>query len=361
MTTFVQLHLLTAYPPANLNRDDTGRPKTARFGNVDRLRVSSQALKRSWRTSPAFKAALEGHLGERTQRLGEEIEGHLLKNGVAEAAARKAAREVADVFGKIKGEGDKYPTRIEQLVFVSAGERADALALAERIAGGESIDLTKTPLLRPVDGAVDIGMFGRMLADDPDFNREAAVQVAHAVTTHRAVVEDDYYTAIDDLKTPAEDAGAGFVGEAGFGAGTFYLYLCIDRDLLTRNLGGDADLAKRGLAALIQAAATVGPKGKQASFASRALASYGLVEVSDGAPHTLASAFLKPVGGEDVLAGSIAAFEATRNGFRTAYDLPESRRDREPEGWRDTDGPWPVFNVLTGEGSLKRLIAYATR
>ncbi|PIK71838.1 type I-E CRISPR-associated protein Cas7/Cse4/CasC, partial [Methylobacterium frigidaeris] len=72
MTTFVQLHLLTAYPPANLNRDDTGRPKTARLGNVDRLRVSSQALKRAWRTSPAFKAALEGHLGERTQRLGEE-------------------------------------------------------------------------------------------------------------------------------------------------------------------------------------------------------------------------------------------------------------------------------------------------
>ncbi len=193
-----------------------------------------------------------------------------MKKGVAEAAARKAAREVADVFGKIKGEGDKYPTRIEQLVFVSAEERADALALAERIAGGETIDLTKTPLLRPVDGAVDIGMFGRMLADDPDFNREAAVQVAHAVTTHRAVVEDDYYTAIDDLKNPAEDAGAGFVGEAGFGAGTFYLYLCIDRDLLTRNLGGDADLARRGLAALIQAAATVGPRAsRRASPAGR--------------------------------------------------------------------------------------------
>ncbi|GJD65407.1 type I-E CRISPR-associated protein Cas7/Cse4/CasC [Methylobacterium frigidaeris] len=361
MTTFVQLHLLTAYPPANLNRDDTGRPKTARLGNVDRLRVSSQALKRAWRTSPAFKAALEGHLGERTQRLGEEIEGHLLKRGVAEAAARKAARDVADVFGKVKGEGDKYPTRIEQLVFVSAEERADALALAERIAAGESIDLSKTPLLRSVDGAVDIGMFGRMLADDPDFNREAAVQVAHAVTTHRAVVEDDYYTAIDDLKTPAEDAGAGFVGEAGFGAGTFYLYLCIDRDLLTRNLGGDAELARRGLAALIHAATTVGPKGKQASFASRALASYGLVEVSNGAPHTLAAAFLKPVGGEDVLAGSIAAFEATRNGFRAAYDLPESRRDKNPEGWRGNDAAWPVYNTLTGEGSLKRLIAYATR
>ncbi|PIK72456.1 hypothetical protein CS379_13890, partial [Methylobacterium frigidaeris] len=131
--------------------------------------------------------------------------------------------------------------------------------------------------------------------------------------------------------------------------------------LLTRNLGGDAELARRGLAALIHAATTVGPKGKQASFASRALASYGLVEVSNGAPHTLAAAFLKPVGGEDVLAGSIAAFEATRNGFRAAYDLPESRRDKNPEGWRGNDAAWPVYNTLTGEGSLKRLIAYATR
>jgi CRISPR system Cascade subunit CasC len=50
------------------------------------------------------------------------------------------------------------------------------------------------------------------------------VQVAHAYTTHRVTVEDDFYTAVDDLKTKAEDAGAGFVGELGFGSGLFYLY-----------------------------------------------------------------------------------------------------------------------------------------
>src|SRR5690606_38759447 len=135
--------------------------------------------------------------------------------------------------------------------------------------------------------------FGRMLADDPAFNREAAVQVAHAINTHRAVVEDDYYTAVDDLKTAAEDAGAGFVGEAGFGAGLFYLYLCIDRDLLARNLGGDGELAQAGVAALVEAAARVAPKGKQASFASRAHASYALIERGAAAPRTLAAAFLK--------------------------------------------------------------------
>ncbi|MEH3144196.1 MAG: type I-E CRISPR-associated protein Cas7/Cse4/CasC [Methylobacterium frigidaeris] len=346
MTIFVQLHWLTAYPPANLNRDDTGRPKTARFGNVDRLRVSSQALKRAWRTSDAFRSALHGHLGERTQRLGEEIERHLVGRGVAADAALRAARAVGDVFGKIKPETDRKPARIEQLVFVSSEERAAALALAERIAAGEEVDLTRTPLLRPVDGAVDIGMFGRMLADDPDFNREAAVQVAHAVTTHRAIVEDDYYTAVDDLKTPAEDAGAGFVGEAGFGAGTFYLYLCIDRDLLVRNLGGDEDLARRGLAALVQAAATVGPRGKQASFASRAYASYGLVERGEEAPRSLAAAFLKPVGGEDVLRASIDRLTATRDQFARAYG---------------SDAETAEMDVAGGQGTLAGLIALAAR
>lgn len=346
MTTFIQLHLLTAYPPANLNRDDTGKPKTARFGNVDRLRVSSQALKRAWRTSDAFKAALAGHLGERTQRLGEEIERHLLGNGVAAEIARKAAREVGDVFGKMKPETDKNPVRLEQLAFVSADERRAALSAAERIAAGEPVDLEKEKLLKPVDGAVDIAMFGRMLADDPDFNREAAVQVAHAITTHRAIVEDDYYTAVDDLKTAAEDAGAGFVSEAGFGAPLLYLYLCIDRDLLIRNLGGDEALAGRGIAALVEAAATVGPRGKQASFASRAKASYGLVERGSDTPRTLAAAFLKPVGGDDALTESKKRIKDARDQFARAYgDEAETAQ----------------MDVEAGTGTLADLVALASR
>src|SRR5829696_4280385 len=102
MTTFIQLHVLIAYPPANLNRDDTGKPKTARFGNVDRLRVSSQALKRAWRESDVFANTLAGHLGQRTQRLGEHIEKHLVEQGVGAEAARDASRKVAERFGKLK-------------------------------------------------------------------------------------------------------------------------------------------------------------------------------------------------------------------------------------------------------------------
>jgi CRISPR system Cascade subunit CasC len=125
--------------------------------------------------------------------------------------------------------------------------------------------------------------------------------VAHALTTHRVDVEDDYFTAVDDLKPRDVDAGAGHVGEQEFVAGLFYLYLCIDRDLLLRNLGGDEALARSALRALTEAAAKIGPKGKQASFASRAYASYALAERGSQQPRSLSVAFLKPVKGEDLL------------------------------------------------------------
>lgn len=346
MTTFVQLHLLTAYPPANLNRDDTGRPKTAVFGGAPRLRVSSQALKRAWRTSPEFQTALAGHLGKRTQRFGSDIRQYLSAKGIDETKAEAIARQVADLFGKVKPEKDRDPTAIEQLAFISPEERDAALAMADKLAAGEKVDLKADAVLRATDTAVDIAMFGRMLADDPAFNREAAVQVAHAITTHRAMVEDDYYTAVDDLKTSAEDAGAGFVGEAGFGAGLFYLYVCIDRDLLTRNLGGNAELAKDGIAALVEAAARVSPGGKQASFASRASASYLLAERGTTAPRTLAAAFLKPINGDDLLSNSITSLAQTRENFAKAYmDGPDASAE---------------LNVPAGKGTLAEVIACAT-
>jgi CRISPR system Cascade subunit CasC len=344
MDRFLQLHLLTAYPPANLNRDDTGRPKTAMFGGVSRLRISSQSQKRAWRTSDVFQTKLEGHLGQRTQRLGQEIETHLVDHGAEAEEARRIAREVADLFGKIKGEKDKNPTHIEQLAFVSPEERAAAFARAERMAAGETVDLEQSPVLRPADGAADIAMFGRMLADDPGFNREAAVQVAHAITTHKVVVEDDYYTAVDDLKRASEDAGAGFVGEAGFGAGVFYLYICINQELLTKNLGGDEELAAAAIAALIEAAATVSPGGKQASFASRARASYLLAERGDSAPRTLAAAFLEPVADDDPMRASIKALQKLRSDFAHAYGEAL---------------PFAEMDVPRQEGTLADVIAFA--
>lgn len=322
MTHFIQIHLLTAYPPANLNRDDTGQPKTAQFGGRTRLRVSSQALKRAWRTSDVFKEQLAGHLATRTQRIGRAIRNHLVDKDVPVERAITIARQVADLFGKMKSEKEKGDKILdtEQLAFISPAEQAKALTLAEEILAGTAPEKLPAGLvLQEADSAADIAMFGRMLADDPDFNREAAVQVAHALTTHAVLVEDDFYTAVDDLKIPSEDVGAGFIGETGFAAGVFYLYICIDRDLLLRNLSGDEAVARAAIAALVEAAATVPPTGKQASFASRAKASYILIEKSEDAPRTLAAAFLKPAGGDDILSTSITALEATRAGFARAY------------------------------------------
>lgn len=322
MSRFVQLHLLTFFPPANLNRDDTGRPKTATVGGVPRLRLSSQALKRAWRTSPVFATALTGHMGSRTQRLGETVLAHLLAGGMPEAKAKDTARAIAGVFGKAKDPKDPNPTRIEQLAFISPEEREAAIALADRALKGEVVDdkaANEAGLLRTADTAADIALFGRMLADSPGYNREAACQVAHAITTHRVTVEDDYYTAVDDLKTSAEDAGAGFVGEAAFGSGVFYLYLCVDRALLLKNLGGETGLAAAALGALAEAAATAAPRGKQNSYAAHGRAHYVLAERGDQQPRTLAGAFAKPVAGADLMEGSVTALTAFRAALDVAY------------------------------------------
>jgi len=352
MTRFIQIHALTIYAPSNLNRDDTGRPKTAKFGGAERLRISSQAVKRAIRTSEAFRAHVAENRGERTQRLGEEIRKHLETKGVASDKAIEGARAIAGLFGKIKDAKDKSPTYIEQLAFVSPEERIAAFALADKLAAGgklpEKLDDLVPKVLRKSDKATDIAMFGRMLADNPDYNREAAVQVAHAITTHRVEVEDDFYTAVDDLKKPSEDAGAGFIGELGFGSGVFYIYACVDRDLLERNLGGDKGLAGTAIASLVEGLATVSPTGKQASFASRARASYLRIEKGSQQPRSLAAAFFKPVRGDDLLVQSIDAIEKLGEAMNKAYGVC-------------FDGDPYTMNVATGKGSLVDAISFAVR
>ena len=351
MTDFLQLHLLTAYGPSNLNRDDTGRPKSVTFGGAPRLRVSSQSLKRAWRTSEAFAIGLESHLADRTKRLGLNLHQYLQDKGMEESDALAAARKIAGAFGKIRNEKDKDPAFIEQLAFISPKEKAAAFALADRVASGEKIeDVKPDDLLLRTDTAADIAMFGRMLADAPKFNREAAVQVAHAITTHRAVADDDYYTALDDLKSrdEPEDAGAGFLGVQEFGAGVFYLYICVDRGLLLRNLDGDSDVRDAALGALAEAAATVAPKGKQASFASRARALYALGEKGSAQPRSLAAAFLKPVGGQDQGQQSINALDRFRQRLDGAYGPCADHKY--------------VMDCVTdgGDGTLAGLIEFAT-
>jgi len=342
MSHFIQLHLLTSYPPANLNRDDLGRPKTAMMGGVPRLRVSSQSLKRAWRKSDVFESALKGHVGTRTKSMGQEIFNALMEKGITEKKATDWAKAIAAVFGKLK----KESLDIEQLAHFSPEERAaiDELVamLAER---GSEPEADELKLLRKQHSAADIALFGRMLASSPVFNTEAACQVAHAISVHKVEVEDDFFTAVDDLNKK-EDMGAGHMGETEFAAGLFYQYICIDRNLLAENLGSDNELTDKTLAALIEAAATVSPTGKQNSFASRARASYILCETGDQQPRSLSAAFLKPVAGTDILDSAIRNLEDAVEKMDNAYGPCAEQRT--------------TLNVPKGEGSLVGVIDAVT-
>jgi len=345
MTTFIQLHLLTSYPPANLNRDDLGRPKTAVMGGTQRLRVSSQSLKRAWRTSELFGRALEGHVGTRTKEMGARVRGRLTEAGIPEADATKWAEAIAERFGKLKGAGGE----IEQLAHFSATEVSAVDALTDILISERRVPREDElgGLLHARHSAADIALFGRMLAANPRFNTEAAAQVAHAISVHKVAVEDDYFTAVDDLNRGEEDMGAGHIGEAEFAAGLFYLYVCIDRDLLRQNLGDDEQFTTKTLCVLTEAAATVAPTGKQNSFASRAYASYILAEKGTRQPRSLSVAFLKPVAGQDMLTGAIVALEETRANMDKVY------------------GPLSdvlpcVMNAAKGEGSLKGLLKFVS-
>ena len=325
MTQFIQLHLLTSYPPSNLNRDDLGRPKTAIIGGTERLRISSQSLKRAWRTSEHFENALGGFKGTRTKRLGAEVHKKLIDAGIKEKDAEQWASAIAAVFGKVKKEN---PLEIEQLAHVSPEEWQAVMSLADTLAlENREPEKDELALLREKPKAVDIALFGRMLASSPAFNVEAAAQVAHAVTVNQVKIEDDFFTAVDDLNTHEEDAGAGHMGDAGFSSGVFYQYICIDRNRLVENLQGDEDLANKAIAALTEAAAKVAPTGKQNSFASRAYTSYLLAEKGSQQPRSLSVAFLKPVRGNDLMTDAIAALENQRDNFDRMYgDCADERR-----------------------------------
>lgn len=321
MLRYGQIHFLTVHGASNVNRDDIGQPKSVVFGGTPRLRISSQAIKRAARRSNPWHKALGESLGVRTLRFGDKVKQHLVKLGAEPDKALEVAKQVAGLFGATSGADG---ARIKQLAFISVEEQAAAFALAERVFKGDAtIDVKKDrdALLGRIGGCVDISMFGRMFADSPQFNAEAAVQVGHATTTHRAVSESDFYTSLDDLANLDEESGAGaaFMGEMAYGSGIFYQYTCVNREKLVKNLGGDADLAATGLRALAEALATVCPSGKQASFASHARASFILLELGDQQPRSLISSFQRAVTGDDVLGASIKGLKDARDAMDRAY------------------------------------------
>ncbi len=352
MTTFIQLHLLTAYAPANLNRDESGRPKTAYMGGMERLRVSSQSLKRAWRVSDTFEEAMDGFIGKRSRRIGVDyVFRPMIAGGIAAKVAKGAAEKIAAQFGKLKNDKnapDEKNLEIEQIVHVSHHEITLIKQLVDTlIADKREPSEEEVKLLRKEQRSVDMALFGRMLASTPEFNVEAACQVSHALGVSAVTIESDFFTAVDDLNNKEEDIGSGHMGEQGFASALFYTYICISRDLLVENLGGNEELAKRAIAALTETALTVSPTGKQNSFASRAYASYVLAEIGKKQPRSLAAAFFQPVRDADQITTAITRLKQQRDNFDRVYG-------------NCTDA-YKELNVQKNEGTLAELLAFVSQ
>jgi CRISPR system Cascade subunit CasC len=326
----LELHSIQSFAPSNLNRDDTGSPKDCEFGGVRRARISSQCWKRAIRI--AFKdrgLVSEDNRGERSRK----IAGHVAKviaNGLPEETARRVAENALAAIGlKNTKAGDS-----EYLLFVSNfGLQQFAEACKKHWA---ALEKTKDPKKLPKDfaddlddlmqtgRAIDVALFGRMIADRPSDNIDAASQVAHAISTHRADLEFDYYTAVDDLQ-PDADTGAGMIGSLEFNAACYYRYANIDVAQLSRNLDGQRNLVREGLQAFLSAAIEAIPSGKQNGTAAHNPPSFVLTVVRPSGLWSLANAFLKPVrpkAGGDLAESSIAELSAYWNKLAAVYGTP---------------------------------------
>lgn len=317
MKTLIEIHVLQNFAPSNLNRDDTGAPKDAFFGGTRRGRVSSQCDKRAVRQLFADKVR-EGvfsadELAVRTKRVYQAVADAL--DGRRDAAEARAKAETALSYVKISKAKDADKT--QYLLFLGKREIAaladaihqhwDVIVEAEaeqaddgskkkkskKDAAGAAPKEVKDRIEAIFDGgkAVDVALFGRMLADMPEKNQHAACQVAHAISTHAVEREFDFYTAVDDLK-PEDTAGADMMGTVEFNSACYYRYAVVDWEKLVANLQGDADLATRGLRVFLQGFVLAEPTGKQNSFAAHNPPEFVAVSVChDAAPRNLANAF----------------------------------------------------------------------
>jgi len=329
MSEFVQLHLLTSYSPSNLNRDDFGRPKTAQMGGFDRLRISSQGAKRAWRVSDCFMEKFRESMGIRTKKYGIEIYTYMMEKKAKEPFAISVSQKIMGQYGKLKVKDTNKPLselELEQIVHISPEEKEAIRTLCDKLIKEKREPLDEElNFLSKTSRAVDLALFGRMLASNPGYNVEPAVQVSHAITVNSTIIEDDYFTAVDELNANNTETGSAHIGVSNFGSGIFYLHIVINKTLLQTNLRNKKQV-ESAIKALTLAAATVSPSGKQGSYASRARALYILAEKGKQMPRQLTSAFLNPVEAPNMLEKAISRLENLCDNMDTVYGLCADKR-----------------------------------
>ncbi|MDO4255515.1 MAG: type I-E CRISPR-associated protein Cas7/Cse4/CasC [Kocuria sp.] len=301
MTTFIDFHALHTLAPSNVNRGEDGAPKTATFGGVRRQRISSQALKAAQRRGFAqyFDSS---ELGVRTKRVVELVARRMLQLddsleesealARSEAAFKKAKIKLVKPKAK-KGEEAKAATA-DYLMFLGR-HQVDRLAQALVDAGEQGLkSRADAQNLLDTEHAIDVALFGRMVANNATLNVDAAVQVAHALGVHAAAPDFDFYTAVDDLQRQDEETGAGMIGTVEMMSSTFYRYATINVDQLIQNLGS-VEAAVRSVQAFATTFVETLPTGKQNTFASHTLPEVVAVAVRDRRPVSYVNAFERAI------------------------------------------------------------------
>ncbi|MEV0372578.1 type I-E CRISPR-associated protein Cas7/Cse4/CasC [Streptomyces sp. NPDC050636] len=314
--TFLDIHILQNVPPSNINRDQDGSPKTAVFGGVKRARVSSQAWKRATRTAFEADGALAGEDAVRTRQLPQMIADQLAERVPALAekadaigmAAAFAMFKVAAKKPKKKGEGDEPVEErpvTEYLLFLGRTQinnvvdalAAQADALADANTDKKLVDVVGALGLKDLGVTAHPGavaLFGRMVANSPDTGVDAGCQVAHAISTHEAITEFDYFTAVDDEQQD-DNKGAGMIGSLEFNSATLYRYATLDLRTLHTNLDGQNASTLKSALGFIRAFAGSMPTGKANTFAHHTRPEVIVLSLREDRPVSHVDAFERPI------------------------------------------------------------------
>ena len=312
MTTFINIHTLISHPSSMLNRDDSGLQKTAVFGGSVRSRISSQCLKRAIRQSDIYGEAV-AEKSIRTNKFDDLFA--LCVKEMPETDAALIENVLLNIGSKVKSEKDKESGKtsrhFDAVQPYAVGAIREAINMVE--SGTELKELKKIVHIP----TFDVALSGRMDASCPDRNVEAAMSVAHSLTTHSADIEVDWFTACDDLA----EQGSGHIGTTEFSSGVFYRYASINVDLLAKNVKATPDDVAPIVNTIIRCFAQVSPSAKQKVFAAHNQADFVMATQSNQ-PLSLANAFRKPIENSgDVMENSILALVKHYEKLTSAYEL----------------------------------------
>jgi len=280
---YIDMNVLQTVPSSNINRDDTGAPKTALYGGVTRARVSSQSWKRAIRM--AFRND-DVSIGTRTKTVPQLLANSLqtIDSTLSDEDALGKAKIVFDTAG-IKLDENKT----KALLLVSRGQLNK---LAQYAIDNKELDKKEVKKVLKGDNSLDLALFGRMVADSAELNVDASAQVAHAISTHEIIPEYDYFTGLDDEQA-ADTTGAAMLGSIDFNSATLYRYANLNMDELINNLNEED--AIHGAINFIKDFVLTMPTGKQNTFANKTVPNYVMVTIRTDTPVNLVSAFEEPV------------------------------------------------------------------